>query len=107
MHRVVIALMGGTIFILMFPAAPAQQSPISQQAGQQVFQQRCAMCHSILPGATLVGPSLAGEMKTGSPAKAAASARNIILKGKGRMPGQKAQLSLKDLDHLLAYLKTL
>ena len=30
--------------------------------GEQVFKQQCAVCHSVQPGQTLAGPSLAGVM---------------------------------------------
>jgi len=73
------------------------------QAGTLVYQAHCAVCHSILPGATLVGPSLHGEMK----GPAAASVRTIILNGKGRMRGLKGQVTPQDLNNLLAYLRTL
>jgi mono/diheme cytochrome c family protein len=73
------------------------------QAGTLVYQAHCAMCHSVLPGATLVGPSLHGEMK----GPAAASVRTIILNGKGKMRGLKGQMTPQELNNLLAYLKTL
>ncbi len=73
------------------------------QAGTLVYQGHCAICHSVLPGATLVGPSLYGEMKSPS----SASIRTIILNGKGKMRGLKGQLTPQDINNLLAYLRTL
>ncbi len=84
--------------------APAADPPASKiQAGALVYQAHCALCHSVLPGATLVGPSLYGEMKSPN----AASVRTIILNGKGKMRGLKGQLTPQEINHLLAYLKTL
>lgn len=88
---------------------PAQQatanaaSSSKAQAGAQTYQAHCAVCHSVLPGATLVGPSLWGEMKT----PAAASVRSTIINGKGRMRGLKGQLSPQEITNLLVYLRTL
>jgi mono/diheme cytochrome c family protein len=72
------------------------------QAGTVVYQAHCAICHSVLPGATLVGPTLYGQMKSPS----AASVRTIILNGKGKMRGLKGQLTQQDINNLLAYLRT-
>ena len=76
-------------------------------AGQQVFEAHCTMCHSIIPGTTLVGPSLSGVLKGPHPPKTVAEARMIILNGKGKMPSQKTVLTPKEIDEVLAYLKTL
>jgi mono/diheme cytochrome c family protein len=81
----------------------ANQSASKVQAGTLVYQGHCAICHSVLPGATLVGPSLYGTMKSPS----AASVRTVILNGKGKMRGLKGQLTPQDINNLLAYLRTL
>ncbi len=49
------AVMGVSFTVLAGPAAADGDAG----KGQQVFQQ-CAACHSIQPGQTLMGPSLAG-----------------------------------------------
>ncbi len=84
-------------------SSAANQAASKVQAGALVYHGHCAVCHSVLPGATLVGPSLYGEMKNSS----AASARTIILNGKGKMRGLKGQLTQREISNLLAYLRTL
>ncbi len=81
----------------------ANQTAGKVQAGTLVYQGHCAICHSVLPGATLVGPSLYGEMKSLS----AASVRATILNGKGKMRGLKGQLTQQEINNLLVYLRTL
>ena len=82
---------------------PAASGAAKVQAGTVAFQAHCAVCHSVLPGATLVGPSLYGVMAT----PAGPSVRSIIIKGKGRMRGLKDQLTSQEIADVLAYLKTL
>ncbi len=73
------------------------------QAGTLVYKAHCAVCHSVLPGATLVGPSLYGVMATPT----GPSVRSIIVNGKGRMRGLKGQLTPQEIANVQAYLKTL
>ncbi len=113
MHRVGLAILLFVMCCFALGRARPQQASLSgrraggeAQAGQQAYQQHCAVCHSIIPGATLVGPSLAGAMK-GASALKPSEVHSILINGKGRMPSMKAQLSIKDTQNLLAYLKTL
>ena len=114
MQRALVAVALPALAFIIASDARSQQTSAAEpraagriEAGQKVFQQHCAVCHSILPGATLVGPSLYHEMGGPAPAKPMAQVRAIILNGKGRMPGQKDKMSTKDLSDLLAYLRTL
>jgi cytochrome c len=38
----------------------------SVSAGQAIFKAQCAICHSVQPGETIVGPSLAGVVGRGA-----------------------------------------
>jgi mono/diheme cytochrome c family protein len=79
----------------------------SVQAGEQVFKDNCAVCHSIKPNEKIVGPSLYGEMSGTPPKLTEAQVRKVVLEGLGKMPDFKDVLDSSDLDHLLAYLRTL
>ncbi|MGC2161382.1 MAG: cytochrome c [Silvibacterium sp.] len=76
------------------------------RAGAKVFSDQCAVCHSVEPNKKIVGPSLYGEVSGTKPRKIDAQLRDIVLKGIGRMPDFKDELSSQDLDNLLAYLHT-
>ena len=79
-------------------------------AGQRLFQQ-CSGCHSAETSERKVGPSLKGlfqrrELLNGTPADER-SIRLKIKKGGDGMPSYERILSTKELDHLIAYLKSL
>jgi cytochrome c len=82
----------------------------STSDGQRLFQQ-CIGCHSTETSDRKVGPSLKGlfqkrELLNGTPA----NERNIRLKiknGGDGMPSYERILSAKELDRLIAYLKSL
>ncbi len=76
-------------------------------AGQDLFQKNCLMCHNIVKDQVGVGPSLYHEMKAPGPDKSAGTARTIIENGKGKMPAFAGRLTAADTDDLLAYLRTL
>jgi len=83
-----------------------------QDRGARLFFQRCALCH--LPKtnskaccAPSLGPNLISDFKNATPAKEKAL-REIILKGGPTyMPGWQYALEPKDIDDIIAYLKTL
>ena len=106
---------------------PASVSTQSQQApktadketvarGQAWFYQRCALCHlgRIVKDEAYkpMAPSLSGLFKDAQPSREA-DVREMIQTGTLsltaplRMPGFKYGLSSKQLDELIAYLKTL
>jgi cytochrome c len=78
--------------------------------GQKIFQQ-CIGCHSAETDERKVGPSLKGlfkklELLNGAPV----NERNIRLKikaGGDGMPSYERTLSVKELDQLIGYLRTL
>jgi mono/diheme cytochrome c family protein len=84
--------------------------------GKHLFLQNCSLCHlstySKLPDwkeATNtprpVGPSLAGELE-GADTDREKAVRTLILNGTVHMPGFKYALKTKQIDDLIAYLKT-
>jgi mono/diheme cytochrome c family protein len=92
--------------------APASPSKLNEQEtrGENFFRQRCSLCH--LPrklkfgSPAVVGPDLTGLFKEASPEKMKLL-RGSILKGGPGMPGFQYGLEPKEVDDLIAYLKTL
>jgi cytochrome c2 len=87
------------------------------KAGQEVFQQNCAMCHFANQAKNKIGPGLKGILKnkelpfSHKPATVA-NVRDQIEKGnpEGKpmpMPPFGSKLSKADMSNLIAYLKTL
>ena len=97
------------------PASPAEPVLTEQQrAGKIVFLQNCTFCHgpkkqslkSTVEGKT-IGPLLNGLL-TGPNAKSEQIVRTFILKGvQQKMPGFQYALEPKEIDNLIAYLKSL
>ena len=81
--------------------------------GEGLFFSRCGLCHLpkqlkwkspvMVPPAT---PSLSGLLKGAAPSKEAA-VRQLIMKGTPNMPGFQYGLEPKELDDVIAYMKTL
>ncbi len=99
---------------------PAATAPSSAQSGEKklneqetrgegFFLQRCSICH--LPrnlkfgSPATVGPVLSGQFKTASPEDLKVL-RGYILKGGPGMPGFQYGLEPKEVDDLIAFLKT-
>jgi mono/diheme cytochrome c family protein len=76
------------------------------EEGKNVFAQSCASCHDVNTGAQLIGPGLKGYYRGHHPAPKDAEVRELIVRGKGAMPGF-SSLSDAELAELVAYLKTL
>jgi mono/diheme cytochrome c family protein len=78
--------------------------------GEGLFLQRCSLCH--LPrklkfgSPPVIGPSLSGQFKDANPEQQKIL-RGFILKGGPDMPGFQYGLEPKEVDDLIAYLKTL
>ena len=105
------------------PIALAAQSPSSgaspvlteqQRTGKGLFLQNCALCHvpnrpnpKSTEEGTTVGPRLNGKLSGPKPLPDAV-ARTFIQKGvEGKMPGFQYGLEPKEIDAIIAYLKTL
>jgi len=90
---------------------PAVQT-LSEDArrGEGLFLQRCSICH--LPrnlkfgSPPVIGPSLSGQFKDAAPDQLKIL-RGFILKGGPDMPGFQYGLEPKEVDDLIAFLKTL
>ena len=83
-----------------------------QERGAGLFFQRCSLCH--LPKtnskaccAPSLGPNLAADFKNITPAKEKALREIIMNGGPTLMPGWKYALEPKEIDDIVAYLKTL
>ena len=77
--------------------------------GERLFQQ-CSGCHSVDTSQKRVGPSLKGlfhkrELANGTPANERSIRRKIMNGGDG-MPAYERIFSAKELDDLIAYLKS-
>ena len=86
-----------------------------QRTGKRLFSQNCALCHTPTKknsknptdGGTTIGPRLNG-LFTGPKALPDAVARTFIQKGVAdKMPGFQYGLEPKEIDAIIAYLKTL
>ena len=94
--------------------ATAASSPAKlteqETRGENLFRQRCSLCH--LPrklkfgSPAVIGPDLTGLFKEAGPDKMKLL-KGSILKGSPNMPGFQYGLELKEVDDLIAYLKTL
>jgi mono/diheme cytochrome c family protein len=93
------------------PALPGSEKLSEEQRrGEGLFLQRCSLCH--LPrklkfgSPPVIGPSLSGQFKDAA-ADQLKILRGFILKGGPDMPGFQYGLEPKEVDDLIAYLKTL
>lgn len=87
-----------------------------EQRGGALFIQRCALCHLSKSFGTAgskyccvrsLGPSLNGMFKNMEPEQEQAMREIILNGGPTLMPGWKYGLEAKDIDDIIAYLKTL
>ncbi len=91
------------------PPSPAKLTD-QETRGENLFRQRCSLCH--LPrklkfgSPAVVGPDLTGLFKEAGPDKMKLL-RGSILKSSPNMPGFQYGLEPKEVDDLIAYLKTL
>lgn len=92
-------------------AAPPAATKLSEEErrGEGLFLQRCSICH--LPrklkfgSPPVVGPILSGQFKDATPEQMKIL-RGFILKGGPDMPGFQYGLEQREVDELIAYLKT-
>ena len=92
------------------PRSTTVQLSDQERRGEGFFLQRCSLCH--LPrklkfgSPPVIGPSLAGLFKDATPEQMKVL-RGFILKGGPNMPGFQYGLEPREIDDLIAYLKTL
>ena len=91
------------------PSMPASQWTPQEARGAQVFDEKCARCHSPTTTHSLHGPGLQAltkqpEMPSGAP-PTDERITDVILHGRQMMPA--TQLGDDQLQDLLAYLHTL
>lgn len=92
------------------PRSAAAQLSEQERRGEGFFLQRCSLCH--LPrklkfgSPPVIGPSLAGLFRDATPEQMKVL-RGFILKGGPNMPGFQYGLEPREIDDLIAYLKTL
>ena len=85
----------------------ASQAMLSseQREGRRIFQQKCAVCHVPMTDMT---PSYAPILTKGLVEGDESAFREAITNGSGpRMPAWKYTLQPKQIDSIIAYLKTL
>ncbi|MBM3779350.1 MAG: cytochrome c [Acidimicrobiia bacterium] len=89
----------------MQAAAESVALPADALAGKKLFVQRCALCHDPLgqPATTTLGPWLDTTTVEG---RGESAVRQTILTGSRRMPGWRYTLTAEQVDHVIAYLRT-
>ena len=83
---------------------PQRPPADAAREGKKMFQQRCSVCHMppVLGDATPYGPLLSTESVVGKEDYA----REIIAQGAKRMPGFRYGLEPREIDNIIAYIKT-
>ena len=109
---VAVALEGKQAAKTPAPAAKAEEKPApgDPAAGKKLFKKDCSICHFDTAATRRVGLGLKGlykrdQLPTAAKPVTDASLRAIIAEGMTQMPPFK--FSKKEMDDLLAYLKTL
>ena len=99
-------------FALSLAAAPAFAADTTTvgagaKQGDQIFHQRCVVCHNKQPNDTTpFGPPNLYKVFRGHPALTTAQAEVIIMNGKGQMPSFKAVLTKPEIRSVIAYLRS-
>ncbi len=95
----------------MPPSKPLSELTATEMRGHEVFQLRCAVCHSANTEKPLHGPGLQAMFKKPYlPSGAPANDERVtatILHGRNMMPAFGDELDDRQLQDLLAYLHTL
>ena len=92
------------------PAGPEAKLTEQQFRGENIFFQRCSLCHQARAlkanNPSTPGPSLKNVFKNAS-ADEEKDLRTVIANGTPHMPGFRYALSSKEMDDLIAYLKVM
>ena len=119
----VLFLASGHIFPIVL-AAQSNQSSSSfgsvptlneqQKTGKGLFMQNCSVCHlpilenskDATAGGPTIGPLLEGLFR-GERSRREEAVRTFIMQGTPKMPGFQYGLERREIDSIIAYLKTL
>lgn len=105
-HGKIIVLSVGAIGLVLFLSLPGR----AQETGESLFKAKCAMCH---------GPDGAGKTTMGQTLKipdlhsedvqklSDADLRQIVTKGKNKMPAYEAKLSKEQIAQLVGFVRDL
>lgn len=100
------AFLGALALIAAAPLAAAGDA----EAGQELFDGKCAVCHNTDSKDKKIGPGLAGikegKLPSGKDTNDENLLENINVGGNG-MPAFEKLLTDEEKEHLVAYLKTL
>ena len=115
-------LANGAIFPITLASQSSQSSSSApgsalnerQRAGKRLLMQNCGLCHLPTGGnpkdpkdqGTTLGPPLNGLFRRANPASED-FVRELIRQGTEKMPGFRYALEPKEIDNIIAYLKTL
>lgn len=91
--------------LVAWPHGAMAQAPLNeiQLTGMRLFNQHCRVCHTKPQlSSPLYGPALSQKSLNGQEALM----RNVITNGTPRMPAFKYQFEPKQIDAIVAYLKT-
>ena len=110
--RIVFGIGFAITLTTFLPAAQKSSSSAAlsptELAGKKMFVQRCSICHLPPLGRSAdtkpFGPPVNGFVKS---AETEARAREIIRKGTPRMPGFQYGLESREIEDLIAYLRTM
>ena len=80
-------------------------------AGEKIFKEKCAICHYADKTDKRIGPGMKGVFKRekmwDDRPMNEANVRDMILKGGGKMVGFEDTMDAKEINNVVAYLKTL
>ena len=97
------ALLAFGSFMFLAWAAVPQSRDEKPRSGAQLFSAYCGKCHT-LDGANAMGPTLRHIFQ--SKKLNEKGFRGIVMNGKNTMPPFRGRLNDKELDRLVAYLRT-
>jgi mono/diheme cytochrome c family protein len=91
--------------------SPPPASAADADKGKELFDEQCSVCHETASTEKKLGPGLKGlfkrEKMTNGKKPTVENVTKVIQEGGNGMPAYAEILSKDEVDHLLAYLKTL
>ena len=92
----------GVLFLFTLCLTPAWSEP-KTRSGAELFKVYCLKCHTTSRNYS-IGPNLWHVMHSGRMTEQ--QFREVVMKGRNTMPAFERRLTGKELDRLVAYLKT-